>query len=171
VLNLFAYTGAFTVYAAAGGAAGTTSVDLSNTYLDWAQDNLALNGLAAGRHRFVRDDAMNFLRYLPAGEAYDLAVVDAPTFSNSKRTEEDWDIQRDHAALLGLLAERMSPGGVIYFSTNFRRFKLDEPAPAGLQAREITRQTLPEDFRNERIHRCWRIIRPPSHVGDVGTGH
>jgi 23S rRNA (cytosine1962-C5)-methyltransferase len=135
-------------------------VDLSNTYLEWAQDNLALNALAGPKHRFARDDAMNFLRYLPAGLAFDLAVVDPPTFSNSKKTEEDWDIQRDHAALLALLAERMSPGGVIFFSTNFRRFKLDEPTPAGLEAREITRQTLPEDFRNERIHRCWRLVRP-----------
>ena len=86
-------------------------------------------------------------------------MVDPPTFSNSKRLDEFWDIQRDHAELLGLLLERMSPGGVIFFSTNFRRFKLAEEALAGVTIREISRQTVPPDFRNRRIHRCWRMVR------------
>ena len=157
-LNLFGYTGSFTVYAAAGGATATTTVDLSNTYLDWAKDNLELNELAGGRHRLIRDDALSFLKFHRPGAAYDLAVVDPPTFSNSKKIERVWDVQRDYVELLTRLIELMSPGGVIYFSTNFRRFKLDEAALPQLAIREISRQTVPEDFRNQRIHRCWRMV-------------
>ena len=158
-LNLFAYTGSFTVYAAAGGAASTLSVDLSAAHLDWAGRNLALNGLAGPQHEFVRDDALSFLRGCPPRPLFDLAVVDPPTFSNSKRLDEFWDIQRDHAELLRLLLERMSPGGVIFFSTNFRRFKLAEEELRGVAIREISRQTVPPDFRNRRIHRCWRMVK------------
>ncbi|MGO8690855.1 MAG: bifunctional 23S rRNA (guanine(2069)-N(7))-methyltransferase RlmK/23S rRNA (guanine(2445)-N(2))-methyltransferase RlmL [Thermoguttaceae bacterium] len=158
-LNLFAYTGSFTVYAAAGGAAETVSVDLTAPHLDWAERNLALNHLAGLQHQFVRDDALSFLRSCPPRALFDLAVVDPPTFSNSKRLEEFWDIQRDHAELLQLLLERMSPGGVIYFSTNSRRFKLAEETIGGVTIREISRQTVPADFRNRRIHRCWRMAR------------
>lgn len=157
-LNLFAYTGSFTVYAAAGGAAKTTSVDLSATYQDWTAANLRLNGFEGPEHRLVRDDASTFLSSI-AGEKFDLAVVDPPTFSNSKRLDEDWDVQRDHAALLNQVIEHMSEGGVIFFSTNSRRFKLDESALAGVSIREISKQTVPEDFRNKRIHRCWRMHR------------
>jgi 23S rRNA G2069 N7-methylase RlmK/C1962 C5-methylase RlmI len=157
-LNLFAYTGAFTVQAAAGGAQSTTTVDLSNTYLRWAKRNLQLNGFTGKRHRLVRDDARKFLEYHPPEPAYDLAVVDPPTFSRSKKLDRDWDIQRDHAELLNRLLRLMAPDGVIYFSTNFRRFHLaaDE---IRAEVREITRQTLPPDFRESRIHRCWRILR------------
>lgn len=160
VLNLFAYTGAFTVYAAAGGAKSTTTVDLSNTYLDWARENMAINGFDGPEHRFVRSDAPSFLLEYPPGSVWDLAVVDPPTFSNSKMVEGDWDVLTRHVELLTNLARRMSPGGVIYFSNNFRRFKLDEPAlaEAGMSVREITNQTIPEDFRNKRIHRCWRLV-------------
>lgn len=158
LLNLFGYTGSFTVYAASGGAAATTTVDLSNTYLQWAEDNLSLNHLADRRHRMVRDDALSFLKHHRPGAAYDLAVVDPPTFSNSKKTERVWDVQRDYLELLTRLVELMSAGGVIYFSTNFRRFKLDESALPRLSVREISRQTVPEDFRNRRIHRCWRMV-------------
>lgn len=157
-LNLFGYTGSFTVYAVAGGASATTTVDLSNTYLQWANENLRLNELAGPAHRLVRDDALSFLRFHRPGPAYDLAVVDPPTFSNSKKTEQDWDIGRDHAELLTRLLPLMAPGGTIYFSTNSRRFKLDEAALSALSVREISRQTVPEDFRNQRIHRCWRMI-------------
>jgi 23S rRNA (guanine2445-N2)-methyltransferase / 23S rRNA (guanine2069-N7)-methyltransferase len=158
VLNLFAYTGAFSVYAAAGGAVATTTVDLSNTYLDWARANFRINDIAGENHRFVRSGAMEFIADHAPGAQYDLAVVDPPTFSNSKSTAGDFDIQRDYARLLGDLAGLMSPGGVIYFSTNFKRFKFDESAVAGCTPREISRQTVPEDFRNKRIHRCWRIV-------------
>ena len=152
-LNLFCYTGSFTVYAAAGGAAETTSVDLSNTYLDWAKRNFEVNGLSG--QRLVRSDVLEFLER--DTHEYDLAVVDPPTFSNSKSFEGVWDVQREHVRLLQLLRRRMAPGGVIYFSTNFRRFKLDEAAVAGCQTHEISNQTVPPDFRNRRVHRCWRI--------------
>jgi 23S rRNA (guanine2445-N2)-methyltransferase / 23S rRNA (guanine2069-N7)-methyltransferase len=158
VLNLFCYTGSFTVYAADGGAASTTSVDLSNTYLQWAGVNLALNGMGAGKHDLVRSDVMDFLRYQPSDLVFDLAVVDPPTFSNSKQTVEDWDVQRDYVELLNQVLARMTPGGIVYFSTNYRRFKMDESLFDVQEFREISNKTVPEDFRNKRIHRCWRIV-------------
>jgi 23S rRNA (guanine2445-N2)-methyltransferase / 23S rRNA (guanine2069-N7)-methyltransferase len=162
-LNLFCYTGSFSVYAAAGGATETTSVDLSNTYLDWTRTNLAANGFKdAGRHRTVRDEARGFLEHRARrGEPpFDLVVVDPPTFSRSAKSDVPWDVERDHAALLALVAQNLSPGGVVYFSTNFRRFHLaEDQVVASYSIREITRQTLPEDFRNERIHRAWRLVK------------
>ena len=176
-LNLFGYTGTFTVYAAAGGAVRTTTVDLSANYLEWAEQNMRLNGFhisplpsgerlgegagerpGEGQHRFVRDDAMHFLDQLPDDEQFDLVVVDPPTFSNSKRLETDWDIQRDHEPLLRRVLEHTAPGGMIFFSTNSRRFKLNEAVLEGTTFREISRQTVPEDYRNRRIHRSWRIV-------------
>jgi 23S rRNA (guanine2445-N2)-methyltransferase / 23S rRNA (guanine2069-N7)-methyltransferase len=158
-LNLFAYTGSFTVYAAAGGAAKTTTVDLSANYLEWADENLRINGLAGPQHRFVREDSMEYVHAFGRKDVFDLAVVDPPTFSNSKRLDYDWDVQRDHAVLLNKLIEHLAPNGVIYFSNNSRRFKLDEDSLAGVSIREISKQTVPEDFRNKRIHRCWRLIK------------
>jgi len=148
MLNLYCYTGAFSVHAAAAGMV-TTSVDLSNTYLDWARENLALNGLmGAVIHSDVReflDDARR------AGRRWDLAVVDPPTFSNSKRMNYTWDIQRDHAALLAdVLAVT---NRVVWFSTNAKRFKL-EVDRAGLT--DETHATTPPDFRH-KPHRAWRI--------------
>ena len=158
MLNLFCYTGSFSVYAASAGAS-TTSVDLSNTYLDWAQRNFRLNGLGAG-HRFLRSDVVEFLSRNPGGP-YELAVVDPPTFSNSKSTEEDWEVLTGHARVLESLAPAMAPGGVVYFSTNFRRFKLNTDAVtrAGYSFREITSRTIPPEYRNRRIHACWRLVR------------
>ncbi|TWT90431.1 Ribosomal RNA large subunit methyltransferase K/L [Pseudobythopirellula maris] len=161
-LNLFGYTGSFTTYAAAGGATETTTVDLSQNYLDWGQENLRLNKLTGPQHKFVREDGRAFVESLPEEPLYDLAVVDPPTFSNSKRLDDDWDVQQHAAPLLSSLARRMAPGGVIYFSTNFRRFKLYEDALGGLSAHEISRQTVPEDFRNKRIHRCWVLRKQDS---------
>lgn len=162
-LNLFAYTGSFTVYAADGGAKQTTTVDLSKNYLDWAEANLKLNDMAAGdKHRMFREDSRDYVNSLPKEPLFDLAMVDPPTFSNSKRTDEDWDVQRDAVPLLNELSDRMSVGGVIYFSTNFRRFKFAESALTNLTSREISKQTVPEDFRNQRIHRCWRLVRTES---------
>ena len=160
-LNLFAYTGSFTVYAAAGGASHTTSVDLSPTYSGWAEENLRLNDLAGPQHRFITADAREYLASLRGRPQFDLAVVDPPTFSNSKRMVEDWDVQQDHAELIDAVLAVLRPGGVLFFSTNSRRFKLDEPVltAAGAQVRNITRQTIPEDFRNQRIHQAWRIVR------------
>jgi 23S rRNA (guanine2445-N2)-methyltransferase / 23S rRNA (guanine2069-N7)-methyltransferase len=161
-LNLFCYTGSFSVHAAAGGAAATTSVDLSNTYLDWTRTNLSRNGFRdAGRHRIVRDEARAFLEHRARrGELpFDLVVCDPPTFSRSARSEAPWDVERDHADLLELVARNLAPGGVVYFSTNFRRFHLDEPRlAAAYTVREITRRTVPEDFRDGRPHRAWRLV-------------
>ncbi len=164
-VNLFAYTGAFTVYAAAGGATSTATVDLSHTYTNWALDNLKQNNLNGPHHQFVTADSRDWVAALPPEPQFDLAVVDPPTFSNTKRTAstrqeiDDWDVQQHYAALLEGLALRMSPGGVVYFSTNFRRFKFDELAIPSYKCREISKKTVPEDFRNERIHRCWRLVR------------
>ena len=165
-LNLFCYTGSFSVYAAAGGAAETTSVDLSNTYLDWTRTNLSKNGFKdAGRHRIVRDESRAFLEHrAKRGEPpFDLVVVDPPTFSRSAKSETPWDVERDHAGLLELVGQNLSPGGVVYFSTNFRRFHLAAEELSKLYAiREITNRTIPEDFRNERIHRAWRLVKMPT---------
>ncbi len=162
VLNLFCYTGSFTVYAASGGAVSTMSVDLSNTYGEWALRNLGLNNLYASKHAFLKSDVMEFLRQHARleGGAYDLVVVDPPTFSNSKGTERDWEVEEAHVEMFGLLGPLMASGGVVYFSTNFRKFKMDEEgvAGAGFTVREISRRTVPPEYRNKRIHRCWRMV-------------
>jgi 23S rRNA (guanine2445-N2)-methyltransferase / 23S rRNA (guanine2069-N7)-methyltransferase len=159
-LNLFGYTGSFTVYAAAGGAVATTTADKSATYLDWARENVSVNDLGGPQHRMVRSDIDRFVDELLPRDQWDLAVVDPPTFSNTKGHDDVWDVQRDHAQLLERLAAHIVPGGVVFFSTNFRRFKLNEAAIARNYAiRDITRQTIPEDFRNARIHQCWRLVR------------
>ena len=248
-MNLFCYSGAFTSYAADGGASSLVSVDLSPTYLDWCEANMEENGFyVPSRARearragfdvkqvvnsiYVKSDVLRFLRAIPPasdrnrdivrlieetaaevgdvrtvgrrdgggrfgrsnggapqlgdrakyfknktkdGRAergslpdrpfgldrsdFELCVCDPPTFSNSKSTDADWDVQRRHVELLRLLATRMKPGGVVYFSNNYRRFKLDEESLTDLyDFREISNRTVPEDFRNKRIHRCWRMI-------------
>ena len=157
-LNLFCYTGAASVQAAVGGATATTSVDLSATYLEWAAQNLALNGMTGGKHRLVQADAMQWLE-ADRGE-YELIFCDPPTFSNSKRAE-DFDGQRDHVRLLRAAIARLTPGGLLLFSNNYRRFRLDEAAIAEFaEATEISPRTLDPDFeRNPRIHRCWELRR------------
>ena len=159
-LNLFAYTGSATVHAAVGEAETTTTVDMSKTYLDWAKANLALND-THGEHEFIQADCLEWLD----GEAkqayprqYDLIFLDPPTFSNSKRMNDVFDIQKDHALLIQQAATLLAPEGVLYFSTNFRRFALDKEALATLKITDITAKTIPEDFiRNPKIHYCWRI--------------
>lgn len=162
-LNLFSYTGAFTVYAAAGGARKTTSVDLSNTYTSWAKENLRINGFLDEKrqdgHSLITGDVGQFVREHPAGERYDLVVFDPPTYSRSKKTDRDWNVQNDAIPLLKDLLPLVRRGGVIFFSTNFRRFKFDPADLDVTECHEISRQTVPEDFRNRRIHRCWRIVR------------
>ncbi|MFK7960626.1 MAG: class I SAM-dependent methyltransferase [Phycisphaerales bacterium] len=174
VLNLFAYTGAFSVHARAGGAAATTTVDLSRTYLDWYARNLDLNGWALDAdHVSIAADCLQWLEH--AGDdpahagAYDIVICDPPTFSNSKRMAADsFAIDRDHPELIRQVARLVAPGGEIFFSTNLRSFDLDEAAlPSGYGVKEISRRSVPEDFRNRRIHRCWRFAegwqerRPP----------
>lgn len=155
-LNLFAYTATASVYAAAGGARDTTSVDLSATYLDWASRNLALNGFVGAKHRLMQADALTFLKQ-DRGH-YGLIYVDPPTFSNSKRAE-DFDVQRDHAALLDACGEHLVNDGVIVFSNNFRRFKLDTEALAERFAIEDwSAPSIPFDFaRHADIHGCWLL--------------
>jgi len=155
-LNLFAYTGAATVHAAVGGAAQTTSIDLSATYLQWCSDNLRLNGLGGARHRLAQADVLAWLE-ADRGE-YDLIFCDPPTFSNSARAE-DFDVQRDHVRLLRAAIARLSFGGTLYFSNNYRRFRFDEAAVAAFaDVEDITPATIPADFaRNPRIHRAWRL--------------
>jgi 23S rRNA (cytosine1962-C5)-methyltransferase len=158
VLNLFAYTGAFSVYAAAGGAASTLTVDMSNTYLQWADRNLALNGFAGPAHSLVQADVMQWLGQ-PLSEQFDLVVVDPPTFSNSKRMVNVFDIQRDHAWMLNRLLGLTVPGGTIFFSTNFRKFKLEADAIRTANIKDITKQTIPNDFTDQRIHHCFRLTK------------
>ena len=154
-LNLFAYTGAATVHAALGGARTTTTIDLSATYLQWCADNLQANGIGGPRHRLVQADVIAWLQADTA--QFDLVFCDPPTFSNSKRAS-DFDIQREHVRLLSAIVERLAPGGVLYFSNNFRRFKLDDAVHEFAQVEDISASTIPPDFeRNARIHRCWRI--------------
>ncbi|WP_295361047.1 bifunctional 23S rRNA (guanine(2069)-N(7))-methyltransferase RlmK/23S rRNA (guanine(2445)-N(2))-methyltransferase RlmL [Arenimonas sp.] len=155
-LNLFCYTGAASVQAAVGGAASTTSVDLSGTYLEWAGRNLALNGATGRQHQLVQADAVSWLE-ADRGQ-YDLVFCDPPTFSNSARAA-DFDTQRDHVRLLRAAVARLAPGGLLLFSNNYRRFRLDEAAVAAFaEAREISRDTIAADFaRNPRIHRCWEL--------------
>jgi 23S rRNA (cytosine1962-C5)-methyltransferase len=161
VLNLFCYTGSFTVYAAGGGATSSLSVDLSNTYLDWARRNCELNGLDPARHRLERADALTWLGDAGrAGHRFDLIVLDPPSLSTSKGMTRTLSVQRDHAELLAACARLLEPGGVLFFSTNLRSFKLDVGAITMLASEEISGRSVPEDFRNRRIHRCWRFVRP-----------
>ena len=153
VLNLFCYTASVSVYAAAGGARSTTSVDLSNTYTEWAGRNLALNGFDGPEHVVVAADALGFL--LRDERRYDLIFVDPPTFSNSKRAA-DFDVQCDHVRLLERCVRRLEPGGTIVFSNNLRRFRLDAAALPALDFADVTRSSIPPDFaRNPRIHTCF----------------
>lgn len=161
-LNLFGYTGTATVYAALGGASSTTTVDLSRTYLDWARRNLDRNGITGPEHLLVQADCLAWLEEttLRADERYGLIFADPPTFSNSKRMPETFDVERDHLLLIRAAARLLAPDGVMIFSTNRRHMKLDEPgiAALGLCIEDLTRSTIPPDFaRNPRVHRCWRF--------------
>ena len=154
-LNLFSYTGVATLHAALGGATTSTSIDSSATYLEWFKANLALNGLSDRQHRGVRADVRDWLS--EETRTYDLIMVDPPSFSNSKG-QADVDVQRDHFSLLELAMARLSDGGVLYFSTNHRKFVLDPAVQQTWQVQDVTQGSIPEDFsRNHRIHACWRL--------------
>jgi 23S rRNA (guanine2445-N2)-methyltransferase / 23S rRNA (guanine2069-N7)-methyltransferase len=158
-LNLFCYTGSATVYAAAGGARSSTSVDLSNTYLDWAHENLLLNGFGGPNHELYRADCLHWLEEQePRGARFDLIFVDPPTFSNSKRMDGVLDVQRDHVGMIRRSLKLLRPSGRLVFSTNYTRFKLDAQALADLSVEDISARTIPKDFeRHARIHRCFVI--------------
>ena len=160
-LNLFAYTGSFTVYAALAGAGHSTTVDLSNTYQAWTARNFALNGIDLHHHWLVRADVLAWLGQAVAGyERYDIIVIDPPSFSNSKKMAEVLDVQRDHVRMLSQCRELLKSGGELFFSTNLRSFEIDARLAEQLSLREITLQTVPEDFRRpdkRAPHRAWRI--------------
>ncbi len=160
LLNLFAYTGSFSVYAAAGGALATTSVDLSNTYQAWTRRNLNLNGFNGDEHELVRADVFEYLeRAVRERRQFGLIVLDPPSFSNSKKMLEILDVQRDHRRLIETCLQLLTPHGELFFSTNRRRFKLEPELETLPGAEEITRQTLPEDFKRHPAHRCWIFRR------------
>ena len=159
-LNLYGYTATASVQAALGGAASTTTVDLSTTYLDWARMNFALNGLGEIRNKVVKADCLQWLR--ESKNSYDYIFVDPPTFSNTKKEKRVFDIQRDHLLLIRLAMSRLEAGGKLIFSTNFRRFKLDPILENEYAVVNISQQTIPFDFsRNKKIHMCWEIKARP----------
>ena len=161
LLNLFAYTGSFTSYAAAGGARRTVTVDMSRTYQDWSRRNLVHNGLNdRERHQFIQADVLSFIaRMRAARAAFDLIVLDPPSFSNSKRMDSTFDVQRDHARLLGETLELLAPGGRLVFSNNRQGFRLDDAITEMADVSEITDRTVPEDFKRHQPHRCWLLQR------------
>ena len=155
-MNLFGYTATATVYAALGGAVATTTVDLSPTYLDWARRNFELNGIRGPQHQLIQADCLPWLAR--ARDRYDLIFLDPPTFSNSRRMDATFDVQRDHVTLLQHALRLLAEHGVLIFSTNRRKFKLDQAALADWQIEDWSRRTLPLDFsRNPHIHQCWRF--------------
>ncbi len=159
VLNLFCYTGSFSVYAAAGGANEVVSVDLSNTYLNWAKENFELNNIKdQHKYSFVKADVLQYLDKLP-GDYFDLVILDPPTFSNSKMMKDILDIQRDHVHLINRLLLSVKPGGRIYFSTNSRKFVIDEKEINAKEIKDITRATTPFDFEGKLFRYCFRITR------------
>ena len=164
-LNLFAYTCSASVMAALGGAKSTTSVDMSRTYLDWGKDNFKINGFdldgynATGNHHFTQDDCLSYLSR-DHGKTYDLIYIDPPTFSNSKRMEKSFDVQRDHLLMLGNLTRHLNDGGVVIFCTNKRNFKLDDGvAQYGFTVENITHKTFDPDFkRDQQLHTCFKLV-------------
>lgn len=156
VLNLFCYTGSFSVYAAAGGAKEVCSVDLSKTYLDWTRQNMAANFPGFDDHKAVHADVLQYLKQLPS-EQYDVIVMDPPTFSNSKRMEGILDIQRDHVALINECLRILREDGLLFFSTNFTKFQLEHAKIKSSSIRDITRATTPFDFAGKLNRQCFKI--------------
>ena len=160
VLNLFCYTGSFSCYAAAGNAKSVDSVDLSNTYLQWTKDNFKLNGLSISNCNFIQSDAVSFIESaIKKQKKWDIIVLDPPTFSNSKRMNDFFDINHCWDTLVNNCLKLLFPDGILYFSTNSRKLKFDSELINGT-VQDITCSTIPEDFRNTRIHRCWKICNP-----------
>lgn len=159
ILNLFAYTGSFSVYAAAGKAEEVITADLSKTYLNWAERNLQLNGFTdAAKYKFVHADVKQYLKTLPAGY-FDIIVMDPPTFSNSKRMEDILDIQRDHVILINQCMAGLKEGGLLYFSTNFRKFELDREKINAGSIKDITKATTPFDFEGKLFRWCFYLVK------------
>jgi 23S rRNA (cytosine1962-C5)-methyltransferase len=159
LLNLFAYTGSFTVYAAAGNARRTVTVDMSRTYQDWSRRNLVHNRLDdRTRHHFVQADVLTFIERMAAEKArFDLVVLDPPSFSNSKRMQATFDVQRDHPDLLRKTLRLLAPGGTLVFSNNRQGFRLDPVIASLANVEEATHWTVPADFSRHQPHRCWLL--------------
>ncbi len=158
VLNLFAYTCSFSVHAAAAGASFTKSIDMSNTYTAWGEDNFELNSLPKKNNPIIRADCLKFLKdEVTAGGKYDLIIIDPPTISRSKKMERMFDIQEDYAFLITKALQLVEKGGLIFFSTNSRKFSFNESLFAGCRIQEISDKTIPADFHKRKIHRCWKI--------------
>jgi 23S rRNA (cytosine1962-C5)-methyltransferase len=159
VLNLFAYTGSFSVYAAAGGAERVVTVDLSNTYLEWAGRNLALNGFTdREKYPLLQADVVQYLKEYH-GEVFDIIVLDPPTFSNSQRMKDVLDVQRDHAALINDCLTLLKSGGILYFSTNFSRFVLERDKINSSLIEDVTKKSTPFDFEGKLDRKCFMITR------------
>ncbi|MFI5151893.1 MAG: class I SAM-dependent methyltransferase [Chitinophagales bacterium] len=159
VLNLFCYTGSFSVFAAAGGAASVYSVDLSKTYLAWAESNMKINQLLdSKKHFFIHADVMQWLDNI-AGEDFDLVILDPPTFSNSKRMKDFLDIQRDHADMINRTLLAMKSGGILYFSCNYKKFQLDSGKIKTNLIKDISKSTTAFDFQGKLSRYCFRMIK------------
>jgi 23S rRNA G2069 N7-methylase RlmK/C1962 C5-methylase RlmI len=157
VLNLFCYTGSFSAYAASGGARAVDSLDLSQTYLDWARRNMERNGFSGQQYRYLREDAIDYLGSGCTAGSYDLIVLDPPTFSNSKAMRADLDTPRDHPFLIRSCLRALAPGGLLLFSTNARKFKIDPGLAAMPGFRDRSEESIPEDFRDRKIHRLYEF--------------
>jgi len=159
-LNLFCYTASATVHAALGGARESLSIDMSTTYLDWARENFRANKLNLKKHELLKADCLTWLQQqseVSNPDSYDIIFLDPPTFSNSKRMEEILDIQRDHTRLIAQCMRLLSKQGVLIFSTNFRKFRLDATLSSQYDVADMTAKSLPEDFSRKKIHQCWHI--------------
>lgn len=161
ILNLFSYTGAFTIHSGIAGASFTTSVDSSPVYIDWILDNLKLNQLSLDKNELVCSDIFDWMdgyRLKKDRMRYDLIVLDPPTFSNTKKKEKVFDLQLDHSKLINnLMKEFLNPDGILFFSTNFRKFKLSDALMEQFSCQEFSEQTVPNDFRDKKIHKSWQI--------------
>lgn len=168
VLNLFAYTCSFSVQAAMAGAIFTKSVDMSNTYTEWGKDNFILNEISLKNHPVIRADCLKFLNEeIRSGETYDIIIIDPPTISRSKKMEQLFDIQEDYISLLSKGLKLLSNKGAIYFSTNSRKFILDETQFPECRFTEISDKTIPIDFRDAKIHRVWKISKKMQELNHV----
>ncbi len=156
-LNLFCYTGSFSVAAAMGGASKVVSVDMSKTYLSWARENFELNKLPLKKAEFVHSDVFEFLK--ANEESFDVIFCDPPSFSNSKRMEGSFDVQRDHEGLIRLCLSKLNSGGKLYFSNNFRKFKLDPKLIEEFAPKDISLKTIPQDFSDLKIHSCFEFTK------------
>lgn len=155
-LNLFCYTGSVSVFAALGGAR-TTSVDMSQTYLRWAQDNFQLNNIDLGDHSFVNADVLEWLRAQKNSNTFDVIFLDPPTFSNSKKMEDTFEVERDQDFLVDSCMQMLAPEGVLYFSNNKRKFKISDSILSKYRVKEITAESIPQDFHDKKIHNCFEI--------------